>query len=285
VNISVNYRVSPPENIKYLIELANKKKIKPKFATKAKLDKISFGKNHNGIVLKCSRKPYIECKRFIDLKDKYITKEKGNVVVIIDRVSDIYSAASLIRSCVYLGTEAILMNKEDRPMLSSQMAKFSGGASEVVDILSIKFIKKFLLEAQKEGWKVISANADREKEDDESNSKNGSSNQNSNNNEKTNEEEEGNTSSLNQDNKCQKIHLHDLPLDLNKNNIVILISSDPEAHKNSSNFHVTLPPLFNEGNQNKFPFNIIDTLNSGVTLGMILSQLRFKSKLNQSDKI
>lgn len=284
MNISVSYRVSPPENIKYLIELANSRKIKPKFVTKAKLDKVSLGKNHNGIALKCSRKNYIECKKFIDLKEKYITKEKGNVVVVIDRVSDIHSAATLIRSCVYLGTEAIVLNKEDRPMLSSKMAKFSGGASEVVDILSIKFIKKFLLEAQKEGWKVISANSDSEKQDDDSNSKNNSSNQSSNNNEKIIEEEASNLS-FNEKSKCQKVNLHDLPIDIEKNNVVILISSDAESHANSCNFHVTLPPLFKEGNENKFPFNIIDTLNSGVTLGMILSQLRFKSKLNQSEKI
>jgi hypothetical protein len=255
------------------MELATKKKLKVKFASVAKMDKVSLGKNHNGIVLKCSRKPYIECKKFADLKEKFITKEKGNVIVLIDRINDNFSVGSLIRSCVYLGTEAIVVNKEDRPQLSNQLAKISGGATEVVEIVSIKFIKKFLQEAQKDGFTVISANSDKDKDDDESNAKN------------KNKKEEEVTTEPRGENKCVNVSLHDLPLDLNTNNIVILISSDPEAHVNSCNYHVTFPPLFDEFNKRKFPFNVIDSLNSGATMGMILSHLRFKSKLNQNKNL
>ena len=110
--------------IKYLMELAQKQKHKVKFASKAKLDKVSIGKNHNGIVLKCSRKPYIECKKFSDLKP-YMTKESGNVVFLLDKVADNHNVANVIRSCVFLGSEVIVFNRQDRPMLSKKMANIS----------------------------------------------------------------------------------------------------------------------------------------------------------------
>jgi tRNA G18 (ribose-2'-O)-methylase SpoU len=241
-------------------DLAKKRNIKIKYATKERFDKIITSKRHDGVCLKCDKKNMPELKKFSDLKQK-LKKVKGNIVVIVDRISDAFNAGTIIRTCVYSGVDIIIMSKNDRPPIAGDIAKISSGASEMVELHSIKFIKKFLSEGSKEGWKVICAGV-REEEESGSNK----------------EEKLGNNEvSPPLDSKCKKVTLNELEIKKDDNYIIILTSDKYiNSHLTSSNYQIFIPPLLNGDLSaiDKHPFNIIGSLNVGVTIGLILNHLK-----------
>lgn len=43
-----------------------------------------------------------------------------------------------------MGADMLFIGREDRPLLTSTVAKMSQGASEVINIFSVKYIQQFL---------------------------------------------------------------------------------------------------------------------------------------------
>jgi tRNA G18 (ribose-2'-O)-methylase SpoU len=106
------------------------------------MDKLTLNKQSEGVCLKCEPRDYIEMKKFHEIK-KYLKKENGNVIVIFEK-SDSTTLGIISRTCLFMGVDMLIIGKEDRPILSSSIAKISSGASEIINIFSVKFIQQFL---------------------------------------------------------------------------------------------------------------------------------------------
>jgi hypothetical protein len=231
--------------------LSTKKGLKIKYASKPKLDKVSLGKSHNGVVLRCSKKNYIDVKKISDLN---LTKKVGNVICIIDNVKDQYNVAGLIRSCLYFGCDAIIFNRQDRPDISSNIASISGGASELVQLYSIRFIKKFIQEAKKENYTILSTKADKDNDDDKNDDHQISENM---------------DLVKSNSNTYQESTIDELKVDLLKQNVILVLTANPANHKNCIDYHINLPGL-----KERSKLLIVETLNSCVQIGVILNHLR-----------
>jgi hypothetical protein len=218
---------------------------------KDRIDKFTKDSKHNGIMIKCGRRDYIPIKKFSDIKST-LKKHNNNIIVIIDRISDNFNFSNVIRSSVFLGADAIIVNREDRPQLNNIIAKSSHGASEVAKIHSIRFIKNFMTEAREEGWVVIGTKAEKEKEETTNNSE---------------IDKRRNTS-----NKCENVNLNTLEIKP-ESNVIVMISSEIDSHLNSCDFKVDVSPNFDDRGANKYLFNIVESLNPGVTAGFILNYL------------
>lgn len=67
---------------------------------------------------------------------------------------------------MFLGVDAIVVNKRNACGLTPVVSKVSSGALEFMPIYSVKFVSKFFLEAQaKLDFKIISTNLDDESSD------------------------------------------------------------------------------------------------------------------------
>ena len=67
---------------------------------------------------------------------------------------------------MFLGVDAIVVNKKNACGLTPVVSKVSSGALEFMPIYSVKFVSKFFMEAQnKKGYKIISTNLDDESSD------------------------------------------------------------------------------------------------------------------------
>ena len=77
--------------------------------------------------------------------------------------------------------------------------------------------------------------------------------------------------------------LHDVKLNVNDNVIIVLGSESTgisSGLKNIATNNIYIPPLLNKDLSNKHPYNIIDSLNVGVSAGIIINH--FKSQLKKS---
>ena len=259
-----HFLVGPPEKIKNVIDIANKRKIKIKYMKKERMEKLARDNKNGGVIIKCSKRDYIPLKKFSDLKLNF-NKKSRNIVVIIDRITDIFNFSNIIRSSVFLGADSIVVNKEDRPQLNNLIAKTSQGASEVSKIYSIKFIKQFLSEAKQEGWIVIGTKAEKEKEE------------NLRSNDKDNLRNETDPS-----NKCVDVALNSLELK-SDSNVIVLISSEIDSHTNSCDLKVSVSPQIDDKFTYKNLYSVIDSLNPGVTVGFILNHLNNILKAKSED--
>jgi len=109
--------------------------------TKEKLDKLTLNKTNEGICIKTETRYYIELKKFNEIS-KYLKKDKGNIITIFERI-DTNNLGLISRSCLHYGVDMTIIGKEDRPQINSTIAKISAGASEIINLFSIKFIQQF----------------------------------------------------------------------------------------------------------------------------------------------
>ena len=96
------------------------------------------------MVLKTDPRDYIYISQFDMFREKFITKEKGNLIILLDQIVDPQNLGSIVRSSFFLGVDKILLNKRNKPSLSSAVSKVSSGASECVEMYAVKNIKNFI---------------------------------------------------------------------------------------------------------------------------------------------
>ncbi len=142
--VNINYRENTPDHIKRIIHLAESKNVKIKYLTKEKLDRFTSSRPHNGMVLKTHPRDYKYISQFEMFKTNYIKKETGNLVILLDQIIDPQNLGSIIRSSFFLGVDNILLNKKNKPSLTSAVSKVSSGASECIELYAVKNIKNFV---------------------------------------------------------------------------------------------------------------------------------------------
>lgn len=132
-----------PEKIKYIIETAKKRKIKLKFVTKENLDKLTLNKSHEGICIKAKERSYLDIKKFNEFESN-LKKSEGNLVIFTQDISDTFTIGNIIQTGIYMGADYFITSKDDKHLINGNLAKASSGASETLELISVKFVKKFL---------------------------------------------------------------------------------------------------------------------------------------------
>jgi 21S rRNA (GM2251-2'-O)-methyltransferase len=140
----MSYKENTPDHILKLIDLANVKGVKIKYLKREKLDKFTGNRPHNGVVLKSEYRDYHYVKRFEAFSNKFVSKQTGNLVILLDQIVDPQNLGSIIRTSFFLGVDHMLVNKKNKPPISAAVGKVSSGASECCELYAIKNIKSFL---------------------------------------------------------------------------------------------------------------------------------------------
>jgi 21S rRNA (GM2251-2'-O)-methyltransferase len=269
--VQYSFKENPSDKVKRIIDAAKNKNIKIKYLAREKLDKFTGGRPHNGLVLKSHPRDYVLVKNFSAFREKYIHKSEGNLLVLLDQIVDPQNFGSIVRTSFFLGSDALLMNKNNKPPISSTVCKVSSGASECGELFAIKNMRRFLGEAISSGWNIVTTSI--EKEHDVQLRINTSNNEEAE--EKENEEIQSKIV------ETKNISLTELLLPKTANVILVLGSEANGITSNIngvSNYNVYIPPLLNKELTGKHPFNIIDSLNVGVSAGIIINHIKSQLK-------
>lgn len=108
------------------------------------MEKFTGNRPHNGAVLKSESREYVSINNFESFEKNYIKKEKGNLILILDQIVDPQNFGSIIRSSFFLGVDHLMVNRIRKTPISAGVAKVSSGASECIQLFSLRNLKHFL---------------------------------------------------------------------------------------------------------------------------------------------
>ena len=265
--VDKNFQDKVPNNIAEIIKLAQEDNISINYVSKDKLDRLSIGKQNNGLVLKTTKREYKNLKSFDLLIDQVSLIEKSNLIIVFDQIIDSSEYASLLRSSYFIGCDKIIINKKGQISLSPTVSKISSGVTECIDIYCENNIKKFLKEAVKNNYIIINPiNNDNKLHSNDYIQSNDM------------KDKENNEDDANEDNIYSRIKTKIVPInDLNLNNgdkVIILFNIESEhkiAKDNSTSYSKYISyKTYLEPHDNKISPNI----SLGVSGGIMINRIR-----------
>lgn len=130
-----------------LRELLDKKHIEYEIVDNNKLDKLSKGGNHQGIVAEANN--YETCS----LKD-ILNKDNG-FIVILDGITDPHNFGAIIRTCEAGGVDGIIYKKDNSVKVNDTVAKVASGALEYVKICEVTNLTNTIKQLKDEGYWIV----------------------------------------------------------------------------------------------------------------------------------
>lgn len=121
-----------------------------------KLDQLSGGANHQGVVAFAAEKEYTDIEGILE-----IARERGEkpLIVIADGIEDPQNLGALIRCAECAGAHGIIIPKRRAVGLTPAVAKASAGAIEHMAIAKVTNLADAVMKLQKDGIWVFSAEA------------------------------------------------------------------------------------------------------------------------------
>ncbi|EKY25613.1 23S rRNA (guanosine(2251)-2'-O)-methyltransferase RlmB [Clostridium celatum] len=121
-------------SIKVALGLAKEKGIVIKEADRRKLDTMSEGLNHQGIIAKVTPFKYSEVSYILDYAEK---KGEKPFIVILDEIEDPHNLGSIIRTAELCGVHGIIIPKRRNVGVTSTVYKCAAGAIEHMRIAKV----------------------------------------------------------------------------------------------------------------------------------------------------
>ena len=134
--------------LKEVASLAKKKGVIVNQVTKAKLDLLADGQNHQGVVLAVAAYEYASLD---DLFAKAQAKAEDPFFIILDGIEDPHNLGSIMRTADAAGVHGIIIPKRRAVQLTSTVAKTSTGAIEYVPVCRVTNLVQTVEELKKRG--------------------------------------------------------------------------------------------------------------------------------------
>lgn len=123
-----------------------------------RLDQLSGGVVHQGVVLEADLLPLLDAGRWA--KEDFADQA---VVIILDGVEDPHNFGAIVRSAAACGANAVVFGKDRSAPLSSAAMKSAAGAMEYIDLVQATNISRTIDDLKKVGFWIAGLDADGEK--------------------------------------------------------------------------------------------------------------------------
>jgi len=151
-------KIVAQQRLESIEKLTKERNIKSKPMSKQQLLKMTDGKAHQNIVLKCSKMQIPKIKKYNEFK-KMLTKPTGNIFLLLDKINDPHNFGALIRTGFYMGIDGIILSTEGSCPITPVVTKVSSGATELVQIFQVKYISDFIIASKMDNWELITADS------------------------------------------------------------------------------------------------------------------------------
>ncbi len=147
-------------SIRKIIALAREKKIVISEVERARLDKLSETKSHQGVIAFAAAKEYSTIEEILEL-----AKEKGEspFVIIADDLNDPHNLGSIIRTANAAGAHGVIIPKRNSVGLSPVVDKTSAGALEFTKVARVSNLASAIDTLQKANVWLVAADMDGDK--------------------------------------------------------------------------------------------------------------------------
>lgn len=137
-----------------ILAKAKKKKIPIKEVDSRKLDFISGGVNHQGIIAYCAVKQYAEVDDIFKLAEE---RKESPFIIVLDEIEDPHNLGAIIRTAECTGAHGVIIPKRRSAALSYATGKASAGAVEYVPVARVTNISNTIEELKNRGVWVYGA--------------------------------------------------------------------------------------------------------------------------------
>ncbi|CAH0417408.1 23S rRNA (guanosine(2251)-2'-O)-methyltransferase RlmB [Periweissella fabaria] len=134
--------------ISEVLALAKERGLVVQNAPKSKLDELSDGQNHQGVVLSIAAFEYAELD---DLFAKAAAKDEAPFFLILDSIEDPHNLGSIMRTADAAGAHGIIIPKRRAVQLTATVAKTSTGAIEHVPVVRVTNLVNTVKELKERG--------------------------------------------------------------------------------------------------------------------------------------
>ena len=141
-------------SINVIINLAKENRIVLKEVDKKKLDSMSDGSVHQGVIARITPYKYFEVK---DILDEAKKKGEDPFIIILDELEDPHNLGSIIRTAETCGVHGIIIPKRRNVGVTPTVYKSSVGAVEHVKIAKVTNINNTIDDLKSEGVWIYGA--------------------------------------------------------------------------------------------------------------------------------
>ncbi len=140
-----------------LVGLAKEKGVKFAFYDKAKLDKLSDSKRHQGFIAIASEFKYSTIEDIIQLAKQ---KNENLFLLILDGLEDPHNVGSILRVADCSGVHGVVVAKHRACAITDTVVKISSGASNYVKVVMVTNINDTIRELKDNFVTILCAEAD-----------------------------------------------------------------------------------------------------------------------------
>ncbi len=135
-------------SVNLLIGMASERKINIIEVNKTKLDEISGGARHQGVVAIASERNYSTVEEILDYA---ASRGEAPFIVLLDGVEDPHNLGAIIRSAECCGAHGVIIPKRRAVGLTSTVAKSSAGAIEHMRVAKVTNLSQTIDELKERG--------------------------------------------------------------------------------------------------------------------------------------
>lgn len=137
-----------------IIGICRKKGIQTIAKSPDELSDLARTTQHQGVVLECS---FLQAKDI----DAFISNTpESSLVVVLDQVEDPQNFGAIVRTCAYLGADAVVIQKRHSAPLSPTASKASAGALEYFPVYEAGNLAKSLEKLKQQGYWIYGSSLD-----------------------------------------------------------------------------------------------------------------------------
>ena len=114
-------------SIKQILALAKESGVVVEFVERAKLDKISEGGRHQGVVAQVAAMDYATVEEILEVA---ASKNEPPFIILLDELEDPHNFGAILRTADAVGVHGVIIPKRRSVSLNSTVAKTSAGAVE-----------------------------------------------------------------------------------------------------------------------------------------------------------
>jgi len=141
-------------SINKIISASKEKGIVIKYVDRRKLDQISEGLNHQGVVANVTPYKYYELQ---DILDYAKSKKEDPFIIVLDEIEDPHNFGAIIRTAEIFGAHGIVIPKRRNVGVTPVVYKSSVGAVEHMRIAKVSNINNSIDDLKKDGIWVYGA--------------------------------------------------------------------------------------------------------------------------------
>ncbi len=146
-------------SIKKILGMAKDKGIIIQQVDKNKLESLSEGNSHQGVVAVISEYEYVELEDMIALANE---KGEDPFIIVLDEIEDPHNLGSIIRTAECAGVHGVIIPKRRSASVNNTVYKSSAGAAEHVLVSKVTNISTAIEDLKEKGLWIYGADMDGE---------------------------------------------------------------------------------------------------------------------------